>query len=143
MKMYLMSKGLWGAIAGDETTSEAKEQQAHAAIVLNLSDSQLMHVIDSASARDAWGRKAQFHHSQDMANRLWLKEKFASFTYTASSMGAHVMELEDLVMKLKRANCGPSEEDVCAVLLRSILPSIESLIQVSACPSQPSTSVTS
>ena len=54
MKMYLMSKGLWGAIAGDETTSKVKEQQVHAAIVLNLSDSQLMHVIDSATARDAW-----------------------------------------------------------------------------------------
>ena len=53
MKIYLVSKGLWGAIAGDETISEAKEQQAHDAIVLNLSDSQLMHVIESATARDA------------------------------------------------------------------------------------------
>uniref|UniRef100_A0AAV1U342 Polyprotein n=1 Tax=Peronospora matthiolae TaxID=2874970 RepID=A0AAV1U342_9STRA len=127
MKMYLMSKGLWGAIAGDETTSEAKEQQAHAAIVLNLSDSQLMHVIDSATAREAWGRLARFHHSHDMANRLWLKEKFASFKYAASSMSGHVMELEDLVMKMKRANCAPSEEDVCAVLLRSLPSSFESL----------------
>ena len=55
MNMYLMSKGLWGAIAGDKTTSEIKEQQDHAAIVLNLSYSQLMHVIDSTSARDAIG----------------------------------------------------------------------------------------
>ena len=90
-----------GAIAGDETTSEAKEQQAHAAIVLNLSDSQLMHVIDSATATDAWGRLAQFHHSQDMANQLLLKEKLASFKYAASCMSSHVIELEDLVMKLK------------------------------------------
>uniref|UniRef100_A0AAV1U2X8 DUF4219 domain-containing protein n=1 Tax=Peronospora matthiolae TaxID=2874970 RepID=A0AAV1U2X8_9STRA len=70
MKMHLMSKGLWGAIVGDETTSEAKEQQAHAAIVLNLSDSQMMHVIDSATAREAWGHLAQYYHSHDMANRL-------------------------------------------------------------------------
>ena len=39
------------------------------------------------------------------------------------------MELEDLVMKLRRANCGPSEEDVCAVLLRSLPSSFESLVQ--------------
>ena len=129
MKMYLMSKGLWDVIEGGETTSAAKEQQAHAAIVLNLSDSQLMHVIDSASAREAWGRLAQFHRSQDMANRLWLKEKFASFSYTASSMSSHVMEMEDLVMKSQRANCGPSEEDVCTVMLRSLPPSCESLVQ--------------
>ena len=100
MKMYLMSKGLWGVLAGDETTSVAKEQQAHAAIVLNFSDSQLMHFIDSATAREAWGRLAQFHHSQDMANRIWLKEKFASLSYMASSMSSHVMEMEDLLMKL-------------------------------------------
>uniref|UniRef100_A0AAV1U5U5 CCHC-type domain-containing protein n=1 Tax=Peronospora matthiolae TaxID=2874970 RepID=A0AAV1U5U5_9STRA len=130
MKMHLMSKGLWGAIAGDDTTSEAKEQQAHAAIVLNLSDSQLMHFIDSDTAREAWGHLARFHHSHDMANRLWLKEKFASFKYAASSMSGHVMELEDHVMKMKRANCGESEEDVCAVLLRSLPSSSESLVQV-------------
>uniref|UniRef100_A0AAV1VJU0 CCHC-type domain-containing protein n=1 Tax=Peronospora matthiolae TaxID=2874970 RepID=A0AAV1VJU0_9STRA len=64
-----------------------------------------------------------------MANRLWLKEKFASFKYAASSMSGHVMEMEDLVMKMKRANCGPSEEDVCAVLLRSLPSSFESLVQ--------------
>uniref|UniRef100_A0AAV1V1L8 CCHC-type domain-containing protein n=1 Tax=Peronospora matthiolae TaxID=2874970 RepID=A0AAV1V1L8_9STRA len=124
MKMYLMSKGLWGAIAGDETMSEAKEQQSHAAIVLNRSDSQLMHVIDSATAREVWGHLARFHHRHDMANRHWLKELLASFKYAASSISGHAMELEDLV---KRANCGPSEEDVCAVLLRSLPSSFESL----------------
>uniref|UniRef100_A0AAV1UES9 Polyprotein n=1 Tax=Peronospora matthiolae TaxID=2874970 RepID=A0AAV1UES9_9STRA len=124
MKMYLTSKGLWGAIAGDETMSEAKEQQAHAAIVLNRSDSQLMHIIDSATAREVWGHLARFHHSRDMANRHWLKELLVSFKYAASSMSGYAMELEDLV---KRANCGPSEEDVCAVLLRSLPSSFESL----------------
>ena len=60
MRMYLMSKGLWGAVADKGTTTVTKEQQAHAAIVLNLKDSQLMHVIDSATAREAWGRLAKF-----------------------------------------------------------------------------------
>ena len=64
-----------------------------------------------------------------MASRLWLKEKFASFKYTASSISGHVMELEDLVLKMQSANCGPSEEDICAVLLRSLPPSYESLVQ--------------
>ena len=38
-------------------------------------------------------------------------------------------ELEDLVMKMNSANCGPSEEDVCAVMLRSLPASYESLVQ--------------
>ena len=129
MKMFLMSKGLWGAVSGEELVSTAKEQQAHAAIVLNLSDGQLMHVINAANARDAWGRLAKFHATQDMANRLWLKEKFAAFKYTASSISGHVTELEDIVMKMNNASCGPSEEDVCAVMLRSLPPSYESLVQ--------------
>ena len=38
MKMYLVSKGLWEAVDAPSGVSEAKEQQAHAAIVLNSSD---------------------------------------------------------------------------------------------------------
>ena len=128
MKMLLVCKGLWSAVCGEAVTA-AKEQQAHAAIVLNLADSQLLHVIGAESAMAAWGELAMFHRTQDMANRLWLKEKFASFKYTASSISGHVMELEELVMKMKSASCEPSEEDVCAVMLRSLTPSYETLVQ--------------
>uniref|UniRef100_H3GFU7 Uncharacterized protein n=1 Tax=Phytophthora ramorum TaxID=164328 RepID=H3GFU7_PHYRM len=88
MKMYLMSKGLWEAVSG-EAGSTAKEQQAHAAIVLNLNDSQLMHVVTSTTAKEAWDTLKKFHKTQDMANRLWLKEKFSAFKFTASSVGKH------------------------------------------------------
>ena len=129
MKMSLVSKGLCNAVYGEEAVTIAKEQHAHAAIVLNLVDSQLMHVIASKTARDAWKKLAMFRRNQDMANRLWLKEKFSSFKYTASSINSHVTELEELVLKMKIADCGPSEEDICAVILRSLPPSYESLVQ--------------
>lgn len=64
-----------------------------------------------------------------MVNRLWLKEKFASFKYTAWNISGHVTETEDLVIKMKGADCGPSEEDVCAVMLRSLPTSYESLVK--------------
>ena len=128
MKMYLMSKGLWEAVDGGSTTA-AKEKQAHAAIVLNLSDTQLMHVVRTESARDAWIALAQIHRTQDMANRLWLKEKFATFKYTTANMSAHVMELQQLVLEMNGAECGPCEEDVCATMLRSLPASYESLVQ--------------
>ena len=59
-----------------------------------------MHVITSTTARDAWGGLAQFYHTQDMASRLWLKERFSSFKYTATTMSAHVTELERLVLDM-------------------------------------------
>ena len=129
MKMYLMSKGLWAAVNGGSLVTALQEQQAHAAIVLNLSDTQLMHVINSDTARGAWEALAQVHRTKDMASRLWLKEKFASFKYTAVDMSAHVMELGQLVLEMKGADCGPSEEDMCATMLRSLPSSYESLVQ--------------
>uniref|UniRef100_A0AAV1T9P9 CCHC-type domain-containing protein n=1 Tax=Peronospora matthiolae TaxID=2874970 RepID=A0AAV1T9P9_9STRA len=64
-----------------------------------------------------------------MASRLWLKKKFASFKHTASDMTSHVMELEQLVLKMNEAECGLSEEDMCATMLRSLPISCESLVQ--------------
>ena len=100
MKMLLVSKGLWNAIFGEEAVTIAKEQQAHAAIVLSMADSQLMHVITARYAWDAWGKLAMFHRTQDMANRLWLKEKVSSFKYTASSISSHDTEFKELVLKI-------------------------------------------
>ena len=78
MKMYFMSKRLWESVVGTEE-SELKKQKAHAAIVLNLSDSQLMHVVNANDAREAWCALDAFHCTANMANCLWLKERFASF----------------------------------------------------------------
>lgn len=129
MKMYLMSKGLWEAVLNTASVTAAKEQQAHAAIVLNLKDAQLVHVMNATSAKETWEALERFHRTQDMASRLWLKEKFASFKYTTTDMSAHVMELEQLVLQMRSANCGPNEEDVCATMLRSLPESYESLVQ--------------
>uniref|UniRef100_H3H7C1 CCHC-type domain-containing protein n=1 Tax=Phytophthora ramorum TaxID=164328 RepID=H3H7C1_PHYRM len=78
---------------------------------------------------EAWDKLEKFHRAQDVANRLWLKEKFSSFKYTTSSVSKHVTELEQLVLEMKSAGCEPSDEDVCATLLRSLPASYESLVQ--------------
>ena len=44
-------------------------------------------------------------------------------------MSTHVMELERLVLEMNGAECGPSEEDVCATMLRSLPASYKSLVQ--------------
>ena len=53
MRMYLMFKGLWEAVDNATSVTAEKKRQAHAAIILNLSDSQLIHVIIATTARDA------------------------------------------------------------------------------------------
>ncbi|CEG48540.1 transducin wd40 repeat-like superfamily protein [Plasmopara halstedii] len=129
MKMYLMSKGLWDTVLGEAGVTAMKEQQAHAAIVLNLKNSQLVHAMNTTSAHETWATLEGFYRTQDMASRPWLKEKFASFKYTATDMSTHVMELKQLVLQMKSANCELNEEDVCATTLRSLPASYESLVQ--------------
>ena len=68
-------QGTMGGCGKATLVTAEKEQQAHAAIIRNLSDSQLMHVITATTAGDAWGGLAKFHHTQDMASRLWIKEQ--------------------------------------------------------------------
>ena len=48
---------------GEEAITIAKEQQAHAAIIVNLAESQMMHVIDSKTERDASGKLTKLHHT--------------------------------------------------------------------------------
>ena len=98
-------------------------------IVLNFSDTWLMHIITTDSAREAWGALAKVHRTQDMASRLWLEEKFATFEYTALDMSSHVLELKRLMLDMNGGSCGPSEEDTCATLLRSLSVQYESLVQ--------------
>ena len=111
-------QGLMEIVSSIDVLDPLKEQQAHAAIKLNLSVMQIMHVIDTTNARDAWGRLTKFHRTQDMANRLYLNEKFALFKYTVLSISGHATELEDFLMKMTRTGCVPSEDDVRAVVLR-------------------------
>lgn len=57
-----------------------KEHQAHAAIVFNLSDTQLMHVVRTENMRGAWIALARVHRTQYMASRLWLEEILHRFS---------------------------------------------------------------
>uniref|UniRef100_A0AAV1TD76 DUF4219 domain-containing protein n=1 Tax=Peronospora matthiolae TaxID=2874970 RepID=A0AAV1TD76_9STRA len=84
--MYLRSRGLWGQVDGSSPPDRALMEQEHAAIVLSLTDSQVLHVLTTATAMHAWNTLQRLNESKDMASRMWLKEKFSTFRYTASSM---------------------------------------------------------
>uniref|UniRef100_A0AAV1TBL5 DUF4219 domain-containing protein n=1 Tax=Peronospora matthiolae TaxID=2874970 RepID=A0AAV1TBL5_9STRA len=127
MKMYLISNGLWEAVSDTSVVFEVKP----AAIVLNLGDTQLLQDITTDSAREAWEALARVHRTQDMASRLWLKERFDTSKYTATDMSTHIMELERLVLEMNETSCGPSEEDTFAALLQSLPAQYESLVQAS------------
>lgn len=129
MKMYLRSRGLWGQVDGSSPLDLSLMEQAHAAIVLSLTDSQVLHVVATTNASEAWAVLKGMNESRDMASRMWLKEKFATFRFTASTMEKHFEELEALVLQMGSAGCRPDEDDVCATLLRSLPSSFDGLVQ--------------
>ncbi|CEG38607.1 FOG: Transposon-encoded proteins with TYA, reverse transcriptase, integrase domains in various combinations [Plasmopara halstedii] len=108
---------------------DVNQQQAHAAIVLNLADKQLQHVISAGSAAEVWMMLRRIHEGQDVANRLWLREKYATFTYGGDSMEVHVGNLEALLIHLDSAGCAVAQEHFCAALLRSLPSSYDGLME--------------
>ena len=129
MKMYLRSRGLWGQVDGSAPLDLSLMEQAHAAIVLSLTDSQVLHVVATTTAVEAWAVLRGMNESRDMASRMWLKEKFATFRFTTSTMEKHFEELEALVLQMGSAGCRPDEDDLCATLLRSLPSSFDGLVQ--------------
>lgn len=127
--MYLRSRGLWGQMDKSKPLDLSLKEQAHAAIVLSLADSQVLHVVATTTAAEAWAVLKGLNESRDMASRMWLKEKFATFCFSLSTMKKHFEELEALVLQMSSAGCRPDEDDVCATLLRSVLSSFEGLVQ--------------
>ena len=73
IKMYLVSKKLWKAVDATSGVSEAKEQQAHAAIVTNV----------EADHLDNWGTEEAYHRA------------FEEFVDTIDPCGFVVCVLDD------------------------------------------------
>jgi hypothetical protein len=44
-------------------------------------------------------------------------------------MQQHITKLESLALQMVECNCGPSDEDICLTLLRSLPLEYESLVQ--------------
>ena len=132
MEMYLKGKELWGAVAEDMPINEEnkhKIQKAHSVIVLHLEDSQLLHVVHSKSAKQAWITLANLNNTDDMSTKMYLKERFSSFKYESGTMKELLQKFEELLVEMVVAKCTPEESDVVACLLRSLPSEYDALVQ--------------
>lgn len=73
-----------------------------------MKDSELVHIMNAARAQELRAALERFRQTQDMASRLWLKNKFTSFKYAATDICVHVMKLEQLMFQMRSADCGSS-----------------------------------
>ena len=132
MEMLLKGKDLWSVVAEDvpiNQDNKAKFQKAHSVIVLHLEDSQLLHVVQSKSAKQAWTTLASLNNTNDMSSRMYLKERMAVFKYESGTIKEHLQKYEELLVEMAVAGCSPDGADQVGCLLRSLPNEYDPLVQ--------------
>ena len=126
MKMLLVTKKLWNAVISINYCEGAASARGDSFEPGGLAaDARYRLEYCEGCVGEAGNVSPHLRHGESSGAR----NKFSSFKYTASSISSHFTELEELVLKMQSASCGSSEEDICAVMLRSLPPSYEGLLQ--------------
>jgi hypothetical protein len=95
LKMILIDRGLWEVVDGTELKPAPdnkalydafikKDNQALAQIVLTLSNSQLVHVRNASSSRDAWRNICSAFEAKGLAAKVYLRRQFFTIKFTDS-----------------------------------------------------------
>ena len=139
MRMLLEDKDLWDIVTGEEERPDEdvgraqlfdkRARKAHATIVLNFKDSQLMHVSSASSAREVWERLQDLYEAKGLANRLFLRRKlFTCQMSEGDTMIAHVNKVKAMGEQLEAIGAGVSDDDLVMTLLSSLPESYGGLI---------------
>ena len=93
MLLPVRKRGRMGDVARVQLFDK-KVRKAHATMVLNLKDSQLMHVSSASSAKEVWER-LQDYEAKGLANRLFLRRKlFTCQMIEGDTMIAHINKVK-------------------------------------------------
>jgi transposase InsO family protein len=153
LKMILIDRGLWEVVDGTELKPAPdnkalydafikKDNQALAQIVLTLSNSQLVHVRNASSSRDAWRNICSAFEAKGLAAKVYLRRQFFTIKFTDSgSMQDHINKIRDLADQLNEMEAGVSDEDLAMTLLCSLPDRFDPLIV--SLESRPSKDLTS
>ena len=140
--MILIDRGLWSIVAGSEVKPLAsankaaydsfinRDNQALAQIVLTVSSSQLIHVRNATSARDAWCKLCSAFEAKGLAAKIYLRRQFLNIKLTdGCSMQEHVNKVRDLADQLNEIDPDTvKDQDLAMTLLCSLPDRYDSLI---------------
>jgi hypothetical protein len=98
--------------------------------VLNLKDSQLVHVSSASSAIEVWERLQDYlYEAKGLANRLFLRRKlFTCQMIEGDTMIAHINKVKAMGEQLEAIGAGVSDDDLVMTLLSSLPESYGGLI---------------
>lgn len=138
LRMMLMRDELWDVVESSmDSGMEAaqlvqwrrKDNRALATICLSVDDSQMVHVKDATSAREAWSKLKDYHEKSSLTSRLFLRKKLMSLRMDrGGDIESHVSKVILLVDQLRACGDAISENEVVTVLLCSLPEEFDSLI---------------
>lgn len=136
MELLLMKEDLWMTVKdpkpeqADITSAwTRRDEKARAVIGLALDDSQLIHVMEAATAKDMWEKLKSYHERGSLSNKIHVLRKLCSMRLEENgSMSNHLMEASELVHRLARIGESLKEHLVVAILLSSLPESYSPLV---------------
>lgn len=108
MELMLMKDDLWTIVkdpkpeSADMTTAwTRKDEKARAVIGLALDDSQLIHVMEAATAKEMWEKLKSYHERGSLSNKIHILRKLCSMRLEENgNMSDHLLEASELVHRL-------------------------------------------
>lgn len=137
MEMLLMKEKLWSVVNEDKPEANAeqiaawqqRDDQARGWIGLLVEDSQLCHIRNSTTAKEAW-RALKAHHEKDtLSNKVTLIRRICCCKMEESdSMNDHLTNLTDLFQKLTDLGEELSNSWIVGMILSSLPRSYDTLV---------------
>ena len=137
MKALLVHQGVEDALAGESklpatlTDKEKKEMmsKAHSLIILSLGDEVLREVAGETTAAGVWLKLEGLYMTKSLTNKLYLKKRIHQLKMEeGSSIREHVSLFTKAILDLKSIDVEVDEEDQAIMLLCSLPPSYENLV---------------
>ena len=140
MRSLLVHADLWGIVCGRElkeesstsTVTEAfdsKNEKALASIVLAVHPTQLNHIKNCETGKEAWNQLKEIHQPSGPARKVMLFKKLLHLSMPEGGiMSSHVNEFSSIVDQLAEIKIDINEEMLAIILLSSLPKSYEGFI---------------
>lgn len=128
MRMLLVQNRLWANVTG-VTTVDTESLESLSLIELSIEDSQIVHVQECVSGKQAWDKLKGLYENTSMANRMHLMEELMTSKMSRDeSAQVHIAKLRRISGQLGTLGSTIGDAQYKIALLRSLPSNFENLV---------------
>ncbi len=142
---FLMGKGYWEFITGDETepplpenptqqqiqankTWHEKERKVLYQLSMSVSDSMIVHIQDAKSPKQAWDTLVKMYSTNTQARKMQLKQELHNLQKNKMNINDYSTKVKNLADALASIGAPVDDEDLVAVTLNGLGKTIASSV---------------